>query len=190
MKRLLIVLLLATTGCGIHIDYTPSNGQGSGRGEVPVVNIPFNLRQRNWARNPRDGSCTHATMVSLFRWQGHPKMAAWWRRHHIGGTWPELLATQLDQAGVRWAGTWDQKDVAFLEWAIKTHRGCGVAISGCHHMVALVHLDNNWAGLLDNNDITRIYWVPRETFLAEWFNSRSWALTPVYTPSPPLPVSG
>lgn len=192
MKRLVVVLLLlVTTGCDIQIDYSSVRwGGSSGPGEVPVVNLPYSLRQRNWASKPTQGSCVHATMCSLFNWQGHPRMAQWWRANHTDGDYPERLAGELDRAGVRWAGTWDRKDVSFLEWSIKTHRGCGVAIEGCKHMVALVHLDNNWAGLLDNNDTSRIIWVPRATFLAEWFNSRSWAVTPVYTPSPPLPVRG
>jgi len=40
---------------------------------------------------------------------------------------------------------------------------------------------------LDNNDINKITWVPRDTFVTEWQNSNGWAVTPVYTPAPPLP---
>ena len=59
---------------------------------------------------------------------------------------------------------------------------------GGRHMVALVHFDKDWAGILDNNATGKIIWIRRKTFLAEWLNSSSWAITPVYTPSPPLPT--
>ena len=54
-------------------------------------------------------------------------------------------------------------------------------------MVALVHLDTKWAALLDNNDVSKFIWVPRETLIAEWKASYGWAVVPVYTPAAPLP---
>jgi hypothetical protein len=54
-------------------------------------------------------------------------------------------------------------------------------------MVALVHFDEKWAGILDNNATEKIIWLPRETFVAEWLNSDSWAVTPLMgSPMPPL----
>ena len=96
----------------------------------------------------------------------------------IGWSWLE---------GIRFAHTVGRNDVSFLEWACSTRRGAGVTVLGGRHMICLVHLDEKWAGILDNNDTSRIRWVPRKTFLAEWFNSNSWATTPVYSPAPPLP---
>ena len=55
------------------------------------------------------------------------------------------------------------------------------------HMVALVHLDDKWAAILDNNNVERFIWVPRETLIAEWKASYGWAVTPIYTPAAPLP---
>jgi hypothetical protein len=56
-------------------------------------------------------------------------------------------------------------------------------------MIALVHLDDKWAGLLDDNSTDHYIWVPRERFLAEWKASNSWAVTPIYAPAAPLPPS-
>lgn len=206
MRPLAIAILLFAVGC----DVEQVRRVSSPNTERPIVNVPRALRQKNWAvkfdwvRNEHgrlvltpDGSCTHATMVSLFRWQGQPKMADWWRRYHAGAethaTGPNAaapdssLAKKLTAAGVRFAETGCRDDVAFLEWACRTRRGCGVAIDEGNHMVALVHLDSRWAAILDNNDTGHFIWVPREEFLTEWKKSGSWAITPVYTPAPPLP---
>jgi len=77
--------------------------------------------------------------------------------------------------------------VRFLEWACRTRRGCGITVMGGAHMVALVHLDDKWAAILDNNNVEKFLWVPRETLIAEWKASYGWAVTPIYTPAAPLP---
>jgi hypothetical protein len=58
---------------------------------------------------------------------------------------------------------------------------------GGAHMVALVHLDDKWAAILDNNNVEKFLWVPRETLIAEWKASYGWAVAPIYTPAAPLP---
>lgn len=158
------------------------------RGEYPTVNLPYAMRQQNWLGPNGEGSCVHASMVSLFRWQGQPVLADWWKKYNGDGEWDKTLAAKLDKAGIKFAYTSGEKDVKFLEWACKTRRGCAVTVLGGKHMVALVHLDETHAGILDNNDTSHIKWMPRETFLAEWFNSSSWAVTPCYTPVPPMPA--
>lgn len=150
------------------------------------MNIPLKLRQENWVGSRDEGSCVHATMISLFRWQGRYKMADYWRRTHENGEWPDDMAAKFDRAGVRYAYV-ENGDVGFLEWACRTRRGCGVTVMGGEHMVALVHLDSKWAALLDNNMVSKFIWIPRETFIAEWKASYGWAIAPVYTPAAPPP---
>jgi hypothetical protein len=156
------------------------------RTEYPTINLPVFLRQSNWVGNRGQGSCAHATMVSLFRWQNRPCTAEEWRQNHGNGEWAESLAQKFDHEGIRYAYV-TNGDVRFLDWACSTRRGCGVSVMGGKHMIALVHFDEKWAGLLDNNDVSTITWVPRDTFVAEWQNSNGWAVTPVYNPAPPLP---
>ncbi len=190
MKRLLAVafLSLVMTGCGVEVRFDrPDEGRTPVvKIEYPTVNLPVSLRQTNWLGSKDEGSCVHATMISLLRWQGRSATADYWRRNYGNGEWPEDLAAKFDQEGVRYAYTTDG-DVKFLEWACSTRRGCGVTVMGGKHMVALVHFDEKWAGILDNNDTDKITWVPRDTFVAEWQNSNGWAVTPVYNPAPPLP---
>ena len=194
MKRLSIIalFLLSLAGCDdIEIRFAEPSVDNrrvpAVRVEYPTVNLPVALRQGNWQGNEGEGSCVHASMISLFRWQGRYAMADHWRRAYGNGEWPQGLAAKMDREGVRFAYTAGRNDVRFLEWACRTRRGCGVTVLGGRHMVCLVHFDEKWAGILDNNDPSRIQWIPRRTFLAEWFNSNSWAVAPVYAPAPPLP---
>lgn len=169
-----------------------------GQEERPVVNIPLEFRESNW-RGPSygQGSCTWAVMVSLLRWQGRYNTAGWLRKTHGDGAWPTRMARELDEAGIRYAFV-TNGDVAFLEWACRTRRGVGITVFGSPtlrypngvpggHMVALVHLDEEWAAILDSNNTSRFTWIPREELIAEWKASRGWAIAPVYTPAAPLP---
>lgn len=147
--------------------------------------LPPNIRQENWVGDRGEGSCVHATTVMLFRYQRQYELADYWRRSYQNGeTWYGLVA-KMEQAKVRWAGTYNKQDVKFLEWAMRTRRGCMVTTQEAAHMILLVHLDSKVAGVIDNNDPSRVIWKSRSQFLAEWYASNSWALTPVYTPPPP-----
>lgn len=156
--------------------------------EYPVVNLPLALRQSNWRGSRGEGSCVHASMISLLRWQGRYEMADYWRDHYGNGEYADRFAERLDREGIRFAYTAQENDVSFLEWACSTRRGCNVTVRGGAHMVTLVHFDSENAGILDNNDIVTFKWLTREEFLDDWFSSGSWAVTPVYSPAPPLPA--
>ena len=206
MRRLLVclVLMLVFTGCdGLTIDMgdwnipsvikpvKPFHQYPAYQMEYPTVNLEEAFREKNWTGPGGEGSCVHASMAMLFRWQGRPDLGDLWRRTYAGGEWTSGtgLAAKFDKEGVRYAYTTGEKDLSFLEWATKTRRGCGVTVKGGAHMVILIHLDAERAGILDNNFPEEIKWIPRETFLAEWYASQSWAVTPVYAPPPPLPCS-
>lgn len=165
--------------------------------EVPTVNLPKALRQANWSvwtQGRQEGSCVHAAIVNLFNWQQQYERADKWLHTNGGGeyaddTWNqgENLARKFDAAGIPYAYT-TKGDVEFLEWAVATRRGCGVTVMGGRHMVVLVGLDKDFAWLLDTNQIDQFIRVDRKRFIAEWQASHGWAVTPIYTPTPPLPV--
>jgi hypothetical protein len=184
---LLLIVLAGCDGIELRLDNRSVDNRPAAPIEYPTINLPVALRQGNWRGNQGEGSCVHASMISLFRWQGRYAMADYWRRTYGNGEWANDLADKMERDGVRFAYTVGQNDVSFLEWACSTRRGCGVTVLGGRHMVALVHLDETRAGILDNNDPQKIIWVPRQTFLAEWLNSNSWAVAIVYGPVPPLP---
>ncbi len=154
--------------------------------EVPVVNVPRVCRAANWT-SAGEGSCVHASLVTLLRWQGLSEHADWWASCHAGGETPVTLAPQLLAAGLDFAETRDG-NVGFLEWAVRTRRGACVTVQGGRHMVCLVHLDERRAGLIDNNSPEQVVWLTRQQFLDEWQSSRwRWAITPVYNPPPQPP---
>jgi len=179
---LTLALLLSVAGC----ETAPFTGPVTAAKERPTVNVPLALRQSNWIGNQGEGSCVHATMISLLRWQYRLNTADYWRRTYGDGEYPEGLANKLDNEGIRYAYV-TNGDVRFLEWAVRTRRGCGITVMGGAHFVALVHLDDNWAAILDNNNVSKFKWVPRATLIAEWKASHGWAVTPIYTPAAPLP---
>ena len=183
LKRVfgVVVLLVAAAGCDV-----PMMGTHPIEIELPTVNLPPALRQSNWIGNRRQGSCVHATMISLFRWQQRDKMADYWRRTYGNGEEPDGLAAKFDREKVRYTYV-TNGDVKFLTWACRTRRGCGITVMGGAHMVTLVHLDDKWAAILDNNNVSKFIWVPRATLIAEWKASYGWAVTPIYTPAAPLP---
>ena len=184
MKRILVALMLlaSTAGCRVGGDF----GIAAAKKERPTVNVPESLRQSNWIGDQGMGSCVHASMISLLRWQYRLKTADHWRQTYGDGEQPEDLAAKFDQEGIRYAYV-TNGDVRFLEWACRTRRGCGITVMGGAHMVALVHLDDKWAAILDNNKVENFIWVPRETLIAEWKASYGWAVTPIYAPAAPLP---
>jgi hypothetical protein len=156
--------------------------------EVPIVNLPYGLRQQNWTLNG-NGSCVHASLIMLLRWQGHDKLADSWKANNGGGEYPKGMSEKMDKAGIRFAVIYNG-DIGFLDWACSTRRGCGIVTGICEpgdHCVCLVHLDSEWAGILDNNHIGQISWMPRADFILWWKTCGGWAFTPCYSPSPPLP---
>jgi hypothetical protein len=174
-KSLVISLLIGCFACSSAI------AQSAICREIPTVNLPSPLRCPNWG----GGSCVHASTVMLLRWQGQHEMADWWRANYQGGEYADRLHQRLDAAHLRYAYT-TRGDEAFVNWALRTRRGCGITYWP-GHAVNLVHLDEVWAGLLDNNRLDNVIWIPRSEFVSQWRHYGGWAWTLVYSPPPPLP---
>lgn len=145
---------------------------------VPYLDLPDAYRVPNYA----GGSCVHASMETLFYWQGQPKLARWWRESYRGGEYSERLNRRLDAAGVRYAYT-RSGDWAFLEKCCALRLGCAVNYPG-NHMVTLVGIDSTHVYLIDNNSTWKVTTLTREAFGRYW---TGWAITPIYRPPPPMP---
>jgi ABC-type bacteriocin/lantibiotic exporter with double-glycine peptidase domain len=153
----------------------------------PVVDLPPALRQSNWVGSQGQGSCVFASTISLLNWQNRPKTAKWIRNNYGNGSGPTDTAEKFDRIGLRYAMT-TTGDVKFLEWSMRTRRGCAVVVRGGSHFVCLVSLDAKRAAIMDNNDVGNIKWVTREAFLSEWVASGGWSLAVVYSPPAPKPL--
>lgn len=151
--------------------------------------LPKHLRIRNFRDPHGQGSCVHVSMAMLLRWQGQFQLADWWISQYSGGETHHGLIRKLEYNNIPYKTTYRQNNVRFLEDACRSGRGCMVTVMGGRHMVILVHLDDQHAYILDNNDINTVYKWDRRYFLREWKNAYSWATTPLYNPPPPLPYS-
>jgi hypothetical protein len=117
-------------------------------------------------------------------------MSDHWRATYAGCEYADKLAEKLDKEGVRYAYTNGKYDVDFLEWACATRRGCGVTVTvnkPGDHFVLLCDITDTDAYIMDNNSTKKYKIIPRETFLADWKRSGSWAMTVLYAPAAPLP---
>lgn len=181
------LLAIALTGCEIEIS-ARDEGERQPRPvsprpiEVPVVNLPRDLREWNWG----GGSCVHAGTVMDFRWCDQFELAAWWRKTYSGGESFNGLTAKLRQAKVPYYET-HTGDVAVLERCHAERRGA-VIFYYTNHSVLLVHFDDEKAILLDNNRIDQFIEIPRDTFVRNWRAYGGVAIVPtIGSPAPPLP---
>lgn len=193
MKSLIVGFLLLSLMVGCDSQNQNAMTYPAPKKEYPTANLPRKLWQPNWTNT---GSCVFAATCDILRWQGQFKKAKRIRNNYGGGATLGRICSVLDHEKVRYAYT-NRPDVAFLERACETRRGCIVTINvgkGSYHYttadmgyhcVALVHLDDEWAGIIDNNIHDRVVWMKREKFLSYWRASPGWALAPVYTPTSP-----
>jgi hypothetical protein len=147
--------------------------------EKPTVNLPYSLRQKNWGT----GSCWHASLKSVMNWQHQYKLRDWWP--YEGGEYADRGHRRLDAAGVKYTGTM-AGDERILQWMLDTRRGAVITYWPAH-AVTCVHLDDQWAGLLDNNRTNQVIWIPRREFIPNWRGYGGWATTLLYSPAPPIP---
>lgn len=190
--RYLLILLLSVAGCS-HFDQLEASLERSLKRSFSVVPLEPRLVEKaeKWvaAREPNyaGGSCVHASLITAMRYQGKPELAEWWRRTHWGGEFPHTTAQQLREAQVPFAMTLGDDNVGFLQWAVDNGLGCGVAINGGRHMILLVEMTRTRVCLYDNNNVRRLYWLPRKRFLQNWSDAGSWGVTPVLKRVPPPP---
>jgi hypothetical protein len=148
--------------------------------ERPVMNLPMEARCRNYG----GGSCVCASTISLLRWQGRDDLAQGLRANCGGGQSAGSLHAHLERLGVRYAYT-TSGDVSFLEWAVRTRRGCGITFYPAH-FVNLVDLTADEATLLDNNRVGQYITLPRDEFVRRWRGYGGWATAVVYSPAAPV----
>jgi len=191
MQKLIPILLLLSIPLSFVATQTPIappvNAQTF---ECPVVNPPASLRQPNWFGPKKTGSCCHAALITALNWQGQTELANWWKNNNGDGESPASMKHKLAKRGVSFSQTFGEHDVNFLKQACLTRRGAMVAVRNRTHMVFLIHINEEWVGIIDNNKTAKIIWRPTVEFLADWKESDSWAITPIYSPVPPRIYSG
>lgn len=189
--------LLALTGCD---DVVIDDGSGGGcpggtcpdaasapgwLAEVPPVDLPGALRQANYG----GGSCMHASLISVLRWQGRDDLAERWRRSYSGaaGVWD--LAEIAEWLDLDYAWT-TRGDAAFLEWCSHTRRGAAIHYKPGHAVTFFGFVSRNgveFAVICDNNHPGRLEWIEKRRFIESWRGYGGFALSIVGTPGNPRP---
>ena len=186
---LLLVLVVCCVGCEeIVIQSSPCLNcaavvQPCPYQNVPPVDLPRSMRQRNY----RGGSCAHASMIDVLRWQNRGTDASWWRRSYWGGAnFSHDLPRIADRRGLDYAMT-TSGDPRFLQWCSDTRRGAAVIWSGGSHAITFCGYVGNRAVLVNNNRPSKVTYMDKRKFLANWRRSGGDAITPVYSPVAPRP---
>jgi hypothetical protein len=193
MRALLLsvaaLLALAPAGCEEAAPQAlaapdPRSLEGGPFADVPPVDLPVEIRQKNWGP-----SCMYASFVPLLRWGGRPDVAAWVRANYSGGAGIEQIAAAMQAAGVPC-----EEDLAgdedFLQWASDRRLGAAIFWDGGTHAITFlgfVGQHDDTAVLLDDNFPERPYSMERRAFVAKWRASLGRAITPLLTPPPPRP---
>jgi len=187
--RCLLIGLVLLAGCDFQLRLgTPKppvceTAKTSPYSNLPPVDLPVDLRQPNY----RGGSCNHASMISVLRWQGRHKTADWWRQHYAGGASVHRLAGICNKIGIDYVMTYEG-DEKVLEWASETRRGAAIHYFSNHAVTFAGYTGPN-AILIDNNHPKDLIRIPKATFIRRWHYYGGCALVPVFSPSPPRPWS-
>lgn len=187
LAAVIVFILLGTAALAI------AGGPVSDLADMPPV-----IRMENWEGDDQffcpscrkmhgEGSCVHASTITLLRWQGMDKAAEWWRENYNSGETKPGLLKKLEESGLDYAYT-ETGDVTFLEWCVRNRLGAGLFYKPSH-AINLVDLRDDFAVLLDNNNTGKYEYVDRVTFERRWKTEfRGFAWTIVGNPAPPLPL--
>lgn len=167
------------------------------------VEIACDLPKEQHVKNfgaPADGKglCVFASMDMLARWHNIVPLIDVIHKVKEGGGWPEKVDKVIKEHAnavkfIQYEGT----DPAILDDAFAERRaacvtyGRGERYNGqtIYHMVLLLHLDQKWACVVDNNFPGTYEWMSRDEFLKRWKHpsGKGWAYTFLESPPPPIP---
>lgn len=146
--------------------------------------IPTWLHQRNEAGRDGAGLCVFCSLLVDGMYQRVPalldgKDSPFWRaaKARDGGAYPAKLEAFLREflPDERWV-SWEGKTTDLIESYNRRGLPVGVTINTgelydwrpIHHMVSLVHLDDDLACYVDNNDPGKYHWINRAEFDARF----------------------
>jgi hypothetical protein len=175
-----------------------------------ACDLPAALHRRN-TTSQGEGCCVWTSIHHAALWQNVPayqEAPRWIQEHHIpGGAYPGAVAKYLPQMAqekhlpaVPFLN-YEGRDLELLKVACQTGRMPGVTYSfsptgryggqRIAHMVNLVHADDKWFVILDNNYIgdQNYEWLTPEEFRRTWAGRENgWAVILLSPPPPPPPA--
>ncbi len=178
-----------------------------GKTEV-TCDLPVDQRLKNiGSRVDRAGMCVASSWEIAMRYQGLDALRGFrdWCAGYPGGGYPVKLDQQMHRfckekgLPVPEYLQYEGRDPTILRDALRSGRMVAVTYSGrdgvrypgpIAHMVCLIHFDEHWACLLDNNGIgeNELLWLAPADFLARWTGTANgWAVVFLAPPPPPAP---
>jgi hypothetical protein len=171
-----------------------------GKTEV-TCDLPVSERMKNTGGRDGAGLCVFTSIQNAARYQNELRLVNFQAdmRKEVGGGYPAKVDTMISKYG---KGTpylqYEGKDPSILKAALATGRMPSVTYNGhdphyagtIAHMVNLIHLDEHWAVVLDNNFIgaDQLVWLTPDDFYRRWRgNGGGWSVVLLSPPPPPVP---
>jgi hypothetical protein len=156
------------------------------RGTTANAPIPPEFHIRNEGGSDGAGLCVISSILANGRFQDVPglergKDSELWRTAKVrpGGYSPAKLEALVNEVmpDELWAssvGT-DPSILAKLSAlgypiGATMNTGSSYYYQPIHHMISLVHYDNEWACVVDNNDPGKYHWMPASEFAKRWID--------------------
>jgi len=204
---------------GAFPDVAPRGAASVGSGKVSpdgktevACDLPDNLQRHNINGTDGKGQCVWASIMHAARWQHVACLEDLldWMKKRTGGGWParvsQLLPVKAKEAGVQCPPfiQVESDDIEVLKLACRCGRMPGVTYnysptpgrySGrIPHMVSLVHADDRWFVVLDNNfpGSDKLQWMDPSTAKGVFTGGagqKFWAVVLLDPPPPPPPFN-
>lgn len=197
---LTLVLFLPSTVDAVSTGLTAPDGTR------PAIELPESLRKKNIPSGGA-GCCVFRSIEYAAHWQNLPQFDGfpeWMVAKGIrGGGWPskvdELIPKICADRGLPVPDyiQIEGRDLDLIRLAVKTGRMPCVTYGG-NHMLSVVHADDKWFGLLDNNRIDTYEWRTEAEMLRSYIgpphplipNPQGWAIIFLSPGPPPSPWNG
>lgn len=180
-------------------------GAKSPDGKPVMVDFPISEDIRNIGSHKDGyGMCVMSSIEMASRWASLDPMRGLrdWCAQEAGGGYPKKVDDQLKRFAKAHHTTvpdyiqYQGDDIEFLRLALKTRRMIGVTYAGrdgvrykgpIAHMLCLVHLQDGYVALYDNNGTPgKLLWMTEREFSDRWLGGgNGWAFVWLAPPPPP-----
>jgi len=208
MRYVFVTVLLFTVLGAVALAATVAGNRAPDGTEIQC-DLPAELHRRN-TTSRGEGCCVWTSIHHAAVWQNvreYQEAPRWIQQHGIrGGAYPGAVAKYLPQMA-RQRGAeepsaflnYEGNDIELLKLACRTGRMPAVTYTysptgryrgKIAHMVNLVHADDRYFAVLDNNfpGADQIEWMTPEEFRRSWTGfGQGWAVILLAPPPPPVP---
>lgn len=180
------------------------------RGKTANAAIPGPQHFKNEPGSDGAGLCVYASNTIDGVFQDVPELrdgrdSRLWRyvKGRPGGSYPEKFQRDLEAVEFRtkwlqFEGTSDEAlsiirhyNEQGLPVAVTMNTGALYGYRPIHHMVSLVHIDDDDACIVDNNDPGKYHWMPRDEFARRFMDGpKGWFVVILYGGRKGLPIPG